>query len=214
RPAEGVRVRLLYGRQFVVAASRTDQSGRCVHTVAQPGAYEAIIETGSASDENLRISFSVMDEVKRAGFPWFAAVLGFGAIFGATVLVATRRTKSTVVASPRWRGLLAGTAFLAACGGIWSWSTWRHGQAAAAPGPSIATEARDFLRSQKVQPLSGPLERILAEAAGNANHVGTQPHPLLGQSAPDFSLLNVNGQPMRLQEQCSRGPVVLIFYYG
>jgi peroxiredoxin len=35
---------------------------------------------------------------------------------------------------------------------------------------------------------------------------------LVGDQAPDFELIDVNGQPHRLQEALKRGPVALVFY--
>jgi len=36
----------------------------------------------------------------------------------------------------------------------------------------------------------------------------------VGQPAPDFTLLNARGQPVRLADLAARGPVVLSFYRG
>ena len=36
----------------------------------------------------------------------------------------------------------------------------------------------------------------------------------VGQTAPDFTLLNAGGQPVGLKELVARGPVVLSFYRG
>ncbi len=44
--------------------------------------------------------------------------------------------------------------------------------------------------------------------------VATQPHPLLGQPSPDFTLIDQDGKPWHLQDQLDQGPVVLVFYLG
>jgi peroxiredoxin len=44
--------------------------------------------------------------------------------------------------------------------------------------------------------------------------VATQSHPLLGQPAPDFTLLDHQGRAWRLGELTAAGPVVLVFYLG
>jgi peroxiredoxin len=44
--------------------------------------------------------------------------------------------------------------------------------------------------------------------------IATQSHPLLGQSAPDFALNDVNNRLWRLKDRLSNGPVVLVFYLG
>ena len=38
--------------------------------------------------------------------------------------------------------------------------------------------------------------------------------PSIGQKAPDFSLPSINGDPVRLSEQLSKGPVVLVVLRG
>jgi peroxiredoxin len=44
--------------------------------------------------------------------------------------------------------------------------------------------------------------------------VATQSHPLLGQSSPDFTLVDQDGKPWHLHKQLDQGPVVLVFYLG
>jgi mycoredoxin-dependent peroxiredoxin len=44
--------------------------------------------------------------------------------------------------------------------------------------------------------------------------VETQGHPLLHRAAADFTLQDHRGRPWCLQEECSRSPVVLVFYLG
>jgi peroxiredoxin len=79
-------------------------------------------------------------------------------------------------------------------------------------GPDIARQAKDYLRGKNVQPLSAALEKLLAEAA--TKHQASDRHPLLGQHAPDFELVDVAEKHVRLSEIASKGPVVLVFYYG
>jgi peroxiredoxin len=77
---------------------------------------------------------------------------------------------------------------------------------------SEADAAKEYLRGRKAEPLSGPLQTLLADAA--KPRVPTQPHPLLGHPAPAFGLPDVDGQPASLEGFLARGPVVLVFYYG
>jgi peroxiredoxin len=53
---------------------------------------------------------------------------------------------------------------------------------------------------------------MLADPARNA--VPTQPHPLLGKKAPEFTLEDPHGAVHSLDSLLERGPVVLVFYYG
>jgi peroxiredoxin len=211
RPAEGARVRLLYGRQVVVAAGRTDPQGRWVQTVSEPGAYEAVVEFGPADETAVRQSFVVQNALEAARFPWPAAVFASLTVAGVGFLAWARKKDFFARLRPRWRAALAVIIFLTATGGVWSWSQ-RPRKAALPPGRDVAATAREFLRSQDVRPLSGPLEKLLADAS--AEHVETQEHPLLGQMAPDFMLLDTKLNGVNLREQIARGPVVLVFYYG
>jgi peroxiredoxin len=102
---------------------------------------------------------------------------------------------------------LAGTALL-------GWSAARYwGWLPTTPtGPDLARQAKDYLRSKNVVPLSAAMEKLLADAAGS--HQKTDPHPLLGQRAPDFDLVDVDDKHVRLSEVVDKGSVVLVFYYG
>jgi peroxiredoxin len=82
----------------------------------------------------------------------------------------------------------------------------------AAEARSEADAAREYLRERKAEPLSGPLQTLLADAA--KPRVPTEKHPLLDHPAPAFSLPDVDGQPATLEGFLARGPVVLVFYYG
>ncbi len=61
-------------------------------------------------------------------------------------------------------------------------------------------------------PQSVWLEQIRAEQP--SFQVATQSHPLLGQPAPDFSLLDHQGRSWRLSKLTAAGPVALVFYLG
>lgn len=78
--------------------------------------------------------------------------------------------------------------------------------------PDLAHAARDDLQRRQFQPLSGPLEALIADPAYQP--IPTQTHPLLLQPAPDFTLADVGGKPWSLAPALRDGPVVLVFYYG
>jgi peroxiredoxin len=84
--------------------------------------------------------------------------------------------------------------------------------ACAARATGGSQEAREYLKSKNVSPLSGRLEEDLAGPA--QFYVPSQFHPLLSQSAPPFELPDSSGQPWKLGAALARGPVVLVFYYG
>ncbi len=77
---------------------------------------------------------------------------------------------------------------------------------------NVAAEAKEYLRELNVKPLEIDLDTLLAESHDKS--LPTLPHPLLNQPAPGFELSNHNGQKQSLGEQLSRGPVVVVFYYG
>jgi peroxiredoxin Q/BCP len=82
---------------------------------------------------------------------------------------------------------------------------WRDSQ-------NVAAEAKEYLRERNVKPLEVDLDTLLAESRDKS--LPTLPHPLLNQLAPGFELSSHNGQKQSLAEQLSRGPVVVVFYYG
>src|SRR5438445_5148623 len=51
RPAKGVRLRLLYGRQLAQVTSQTDAEGRWGYTTERSGAYELLVETGPRAED-------------------------------------------------------------------------------------------------------------------------------------------------------------------
>ncbi|MBU6217239.1 MAG: redoxin domain-containing protein, partial [Acidobacteria bacterium] len=83
---------------------------------------------------------------------------------------------------------------------------------APAPEKDLAAEARADLERRKFRPLSGPLQALLTDA--DYKPIPTQTHPLLGQTAPDFTLDDTDGKLWTLSEKLKDGPVVLVFYYG
>lgn len=211
RPAAGVPVRLLYGRQLTAAAATTDGQGRCAPTVTRAGPYEAVIETGPEAADVVRMPFLVLDAAEAGNAPRTAAAVGLGCLLGAAALRVLLRWKRR----DRAAGLL-GAVLLAAGVGLLSWAGWRHLHRSAAPDtstePDVAEAARGFLRERNVRPLSAPLAELLADT--QAKREPTQEHPLLGQPAPDFDLSDHRQRPWRLRDRTGRGPVVLVFYYG
>jgi peroxiredoxin len=211
RPAAGVNLRLLYGRQQTVAVAPTDDRGRWVHQVDQTGLYEAIVETGS---EVLRLPFTVLSAPAPVKFPWFILVPCLLCLGDAGFLLVLG-FRNPPRAGPGRSLLLFMAALLVLAAGLMGWSVWYewHRTIPAAPlGPDLAKEAREFLRKRQVKPLSGALEKVLA--AAEKERVETKPHPLLGKTAPDFQLFDHRQQPWRLSELLAKGPVVLVFYYG
>jgi len=80
------------------------------------------------------------------------------------------------------------------------------------PEPNLAAEGRHDLPRRYFKPLSGPLEALISDP--EYQPVPTQTHHLLGQPAPDFTLLDVENKQWTLAEHLTEGPVVLVFYYG
>jgi peroxiredoxin len=76
----------------------------------------------------------------------------------------------------------------------------------------LAEDAKARLRIAKPRALTGTLDEVLS--AARAAYVPTRHHPLLGKPAPDFKLLDTDGNERSLAELRAAGPVVLIFYYG
>ncbi len=218
RPAAGVPVRLLYGRQLTAAAATTDAQGRCAPVVTRPGPYEAVIESGPEEADAVRVPFLVLDAAGPDHAPRTTAAVGLGCLLGAAVLFVALRLKRRGCAAEATSsaGGLLRTVLLAAGVGLLSWAAWRHlhrpTPVEATPEPDVADAARGFLRERNVKPLSGPLTELLADTG--AQREPTQEHPLLGRPAPDFELADHRGQVWRLRERPGRGPLVLVFYYG
>jgi peroxiredoxin len=204
RPAAGVPVRLIYARQLTTAAASTDEQGRWIHAVARPGPYEAIVESNADGENFLRLPFIVLESAETGSIPWVTILAGLVCLVGGVVLWFVWRSKAAIV-----------PLLLIGCG-LLTWSAWCYWLKPAAPafasGPDVASSAREFLRSHDVKPLSGPLERLLAD--DTVPRVKSQPHPLLGKQAPDFELTDSQQKTWRLRDKLNHGPVVLIFYYG
>jgi peroxiredoxin len=77
---------------------------------------------------------------------------------------------------------------------------------------NFAREAVAIVREEKERPLSEPLARILADPDFVPQL--TQPHPLLGCDAVDFTLVDDEFNEVNLARLTRKGPVVLVFYYG
>src|SRR5436309_9434848 len=103
--------------------------------------------------------------------------------------------------------MLVGVAFIA----ISAWRLLRPPEPKP-PAHDLAAEARAILREQHQEPLSEPLNKILADAADN--HFPSYEHPLVGKPAPDFTRPDVDGKPWSLKQALAKGPVVIVFYYG
>jgi peroxiredoxin Q/BCP len=80
------------------------------------------------------------------------------------------------------------------------------------PGLNVAEQARRYLATKNVKPLSEPLAQLLA--LPEEARVKSQSHPLLQQAAPDFDLLDHGQEHWQLKPLLAKGPVVVIFYYG
>jgi peroxiredoxin len=77
---------------------------------------------------------------------------------------------------------------------------------------NLAKDAVAFVREEKETPLAEPLAKILSDR--DYQTCPTQPHPLLGEMAEDFTLLDESHHAVNLHECSRQGPVVLVFYYG
>lgn len=80
------------------------------------------------------------------------------------------------------------------------------------PTGHIANDARAYLDAALPEKLSSSLAEILAD--DQFVIAASQPHPLLGQTAPDFKLPNDRGEFVDLHTLTSKGPVIVVFYYG
>ena len=80
------------------------------------------------------------------------------------------------------------------------------------PKSTDLAEKQEYLRHRDVRPLSGPLTQLLAEPEQWL--VKSQTHALLGSPASSFELSDHRDQHYKLDQLLSKGPVVLVFYYG
>ena len=198
--------RLLHGRRRRCRGLHRREA--LVHTVSRTGP-DAVVETGENAEDEIHLNFTALDSPASNRLAWLTAAPGLACLFGAILLFVDR------LRNAERRGLrLAGVpAAIVAVGvallGWTAWSHWRGWTESAADGPDVAQEAREYLRTQAVKPLSGPLERLLADPT--AERVKTQPHSLLEQSAPDFELSDHRQKTWRLADRLKRGPIVLTF---
>lgn len=112
--------------------------------------------------------------------------------------------------STRWLALQIGTCLFV--GGMLIYSATRQAKGPKREDVNLADAALQDLEKRGYQPLSGPLDAILKDTTQKA--VPTQTHPLLGQSAPDFKLVDTDGESFHLSERLKSSAVVLVFYYG
>jgi len=125
---------------------------------------------------------------------------------------ASGRLSRTVICA---LALVAGT--LAACGiEAWRWSMQPQPPASAPvpefAAPDIAKEANDYLRERNAEAISGPLQELLTDPTKKS--VPTEKHAMLNQHAPAFALIGADGKRVESEDLLSRGPMVLVFYYG
>ncbi|MCR9200919.1 MAG: peroxiredoxin family protein [Planctomycetaceae bacterium] len=79
------------------------------------------------------------------------------------------------------------------------------------PTGRIDDDARQFLEATDQQRLRGTLEAVLSQ---NVEDVPSQSHPLLQQTAPDFSLLDHSRRRVALADINPGRPKIIVFYYG
>ncbi len=80
------------------------------------------------------------------------------------------------------------------------------------PTGRLDDDAREFLEATDQQKLSGDLAHLLEDSSHTV--VESMPLSLVGQPAPEFSLLNSDLKRVTLKDLNSTGPVVVVFYYG
>ncbi len=77
---------------------------------------------------------------------------------------------------------------------------------------NIKEDAEAYLEVVDSKKLSAPLEELLS--VPDFERAATEEHPLTGQQAPDFTLLNSLDETVTLSSLNKEGPIVLVFYYG
>jgi len=80
------------------------------------------------------------------------------------------------------------------------------------PTGNLAKDAEAYLEIAQANKLSDGLEKILADEAFEP--IATQAHPLTGEPAPDFALLDSARKEQGLAELRNGRPTVVVFYYG
>lgn len=76
----------------------------------------------------------------------------------------------------------------------------------------VENDARAYLEKVGVKSLSDGLTELLQDQ--QFTPVPTMEHPLLNKPAPEFSLLDVGKQTQSLSSIRSKGPAIVVFYYG
>ena len=80
------------------------------------------------------------------------------------------------------------------------------------PSGNVSRDAREYLQAVGAQSTASRAARWRLDPAFAP--VPSQPHPLLGQPAPEFELPDSQKRPRSLAATRALGPVVLVFYYG
>lgn len=80
------------------------------------------------------------------------------------------------------------------------------------PTGHVANDAQAYLAVAKPQELAAPLQDVLADR--DFKPVASQSHPLLGKAAPEIRLVNDRHEMVSLQKGLTKGPVIVVFYYG
>lgn len=89
--------------------------------------------------------------------------------------------------------------------------------AVAEPAPSYKADREAYQASQAQSPgaaLTSADRAVMDQAARDLASAMPDPGLRVGESAPDFTLPNAFGQPVRLATLLREGPVVLVFYRG
>lgn len=68
--------------------------------------------------------------------------------------------------------------------------------------------------TQTGSPFSTQDRQVMERAAAELARILPNPGLQVGQLAPDFTLPDAEGRPLRLSDQLARGPVILVFYRG
>jgi len=91
----------------------------------------------------------------------------------------------------------------------------------AGPTPGSYREARDAWQAESASgadntnaPFTESELQVMQQAAQSLERKLPDPGIKPGEQAPDFTLDNAYGKPVRLADQLRRGPVVLVFYRG
>jgi peroxiredoxin Q/BCP len=77
---------------------------------------------------------------------------------------------------------------------------------------NLKQDAEEYLEVIAGGELAAPLQDLLSDP--DFEPAATEEHPLIGQSAPDFTLVNTEDESVSLASFNREGPVVLVFYYG